>query len=82
MSLIKVQDPANIILPVEIGKKLGLKGGDTMLVTIEEDRVVLEKSNASPVDDAFGLWPEIQDSAEFINQLREEWEERGQRLGL
>ncbi len=82
MSLIKVQDPSNIILPVEVGKKLGLKGGDTMLMTIEEDRVVLEKNNVSPVDDAFGLWPEIQDSVEFVNQLREEWEERGQRLGL
>ena len=55
---------------MEVGKKLGLKGGDTMLMTIEEDRVVLEKNNVSPVDDAFGIWPEIQDSVEFVNQLR------------
>lgn len=82
MSLIRVQDASNIVLPAEIGEALDLKNGDTVVVRIEGDRVVLEKGVASPVDEAFGMWPEIEDSAEYVNNLREEWEERGKRLGL
>lgn len=82
MSLIRVQDASNIVLPAEVGEALDLKNGDTVVVRVEGDRVVLEKSVASPVDEAFGIWPEIEDGVEYVNNLREEWEERGKRLGL
>lgn len=82
MSIIRVDDSANIVLPVEVGKMLGLSNGDTIAVKVEDGRVVLEKSTSSPVDEAFGIWPEIEDSAEYVNNLRAEWEERGKRLGL
>jgi hypothetical protein len=52
-----------------------LKNGDVRLVNIEQNRVVLEKRSGSP-DDSFGLWAHISTSAEYVNNLRETWEER------
>lgn len=82
MSEIKVVDPAHITLPAEVGALLKLKDGDTIVIRVEGDRVVLEKGGVSPVDEAFGIWPEIEDSVAHVNQLRAEWEERSRRLGL
>jgi hypothetical protein len=53
-----------------------LKNGDVRLVNIEQNRVVLEKRSGSPVDDSFGLWAHTSNSAEYVNNLTETWEER------
>ena len=82
MSVMTVSDSANIILPIEVWKILGVKSGDTVAIKVEGRRVVLEKSTSSPVDEAFGIWPEIEDSSEYVNNLRNEWEERGKGMGL
>ncbi len=82
MSVMKVHDSTNIVLPVEVSKMLGVRNGDTVAIKVEGRRVVLEKSTSSPVDEAFGIWPKIEDSAEYVNNLRNEWEERGKGMGL
>jgi AbrB family looped-hinge helix DNA binding protein len=76
MSILRIENPSHITLPKEIGERLRLKPGDVVLLKIEAGRVILEKPKSSPVDDSFGIWKTAPDGTEYVNTLRDEWEER------
>ena len=76
MSVLKIEDPTHIQLPKEVGERLGLKQGDVMLITIEAQRVILEKRTSSPVDASFGLWAHLPPGPTYIDTLRDEWDTR------
>jgi bifunctional DNA-binding transcriptional regulator/antitoxin component of YhaV-PrlF toxin-antitoxin module len=76
MTVLKIEDPAHIQLPEDVGKRLRLKQGDVVIITIEADRVILEKRLSSPVDASFGLWAHLPPGPEYVNTLRDEWDER------
>ena len=76
MSVLKIEDPTQIQLPKEVGERLGLKQGDVILITIEAQRVILEKRTSSPVDASFGLWADLPPSPAYVDTLRDEWDER------
>jgi bifunctional DNA-binding transcriptional regulator/antitoxin component of YhaV-PrlF toxin-antitoxin module len=76
MTVLKIEDPAHIQLPEDVGERLGLKQGDVVIITIEADRVILEKRLSSPVDESFGLWTHLPLGTEYIDTLRDEWDER------
>jgi bifunctional DNA-binding transcriptional regulator/antitoxin component of YhaV-PrlF toxin-antitoxin module len=76
MTVLKIEDPAHIQLPEDVGERLGLKQGDVVIITIEADRVILEKRLSSPVDASFGLWAHLPPGPEYVNTLRDEWDER------
>jgi bifunctional DNA-binding transcriptional regulator/antitoxin component of YhaV-PrlF toxin-antitoxin module len=80
MSQLIVQDPAQIVLPPEVGEQLKLKDGDIISVRVEGERVILEKQARSPLDESFGLWSDVSDGAAYVNKLREEWEDRAAEL--
>jgi bifunctional DNA-binding transcriptional regulator/antitoxin component of YhaV-PrlF toxin-antitoxin module len=76
MTVLKIEDPAHIQLPEDVGERLGLKQGDVVIITIEADRMILEKRLSSPVDASFGLWAHLPPGPEYIDTLRDEWDER------
>jgi bifunctional DNA-binding transcriptional regulator/antitoxin component of YhaV-PrlF toxin-antitoxin module len=76
MSVLKIEDPTHIQLPEEVGERLGLKQGDIVVITIEAQRVILEKRASSPVDASFGLWSHLPSGPAYIDSLRDEWDER------
>ena len=76
MSVLRLEDPAHIQLPKDVGECLGLKQGDVVIITIEADRVILEKRLSSPVDASLGLWAHLPPSPEYVDTLRDEWDER------
>ena len=76
MSVLKIEDPAHIQLPEEVGERLGLKQGDIVVITIEAQRVILEKRVNSPIDASFGLWTHLPPGPAYIDSLRDEWNER------
>ena len=80
MSVVKIEDPGHIQLPVEVGERLGLQRGDVIVITIEKQRVIVEKRASSPVDASFGLWTDLPPGPEYIDTLRDEWDERLKRL--
>ena len=47
-----------------------------VIITIEADRVILEKRLSSPVDASFGLWSHLPSGPEYIDTLRDEWDKR------
>jgi bifunctional DNA-binding transcriptional regulator/antitoxin component of YhaV-PrlF toxin-antitoxin module len=76
MSALKIEDPIHIQLPKEVGEHLGLKQGDVILITIEAQRVILEKRTSSPVDASFGLWAHLPPGRAYVDTIRDEWDER------
>lgn len=76
MSVLKIEDPNHIELPVEVSERLGLKPGDVIVITIENQRVIMEKRVSSPVDASFGLWSDLPPGPECIDTLRAEWDDR------
>ena len=76
MSVLKIEDPAHIQLPEEVGERLGLKQGDVVVITVEAHRVILEKYASSPVDASFGLWAHLPPGPAYIDALRDEWDVR------
>ena len=76
MTVLKIEDPAHIQLPEDVGARLGLKQGDVVIITIEADRMILEKRLSSPVDASFGVWAHLPPGPEYVDTLRDEWDER------
>ena len=76
MRVLKIEDPAHIQLPKDVGERLGLKQGDVVIITLEAQRVILEKRPGSPVDASFGLWAHLPPGPAYIDTLREEWDTR------
>jgi bifunctional DNA-binding transcriptional regulator/antitoxin component of YhaV-PrlF toxin-antitoxin module len=76
MRVLKIEDPAHIQLPEDVGEHLGLKQGDVVTITLEAQRVILEKRASSPVDASFGLWTGLPPGPMYIDTLRDEWEAR------
>jgi bifunctional DNA-binding transcriptional regulator/antitoxin component of YhaV-PrlF toxin-antitoxin module len=76
MTVLTIEDSAHIQLPEDVGERLGLKQGDVVIITIEADRVILEKGLSSPADASFGLWAHLPPGPEYVDTLRDEWDER------
>ena len=76
MRVLKIEDPARIQLPEDVGEYLGLKQGDVIVLTLEAHRVILEKRAGSPVDASFGLWAHLPSGSTYVDTLRDEWDAR------
>lgn len=76
MRVLKIDDPTRIQLPEDVGVCLGLKQGDVVVITLEAQRVILEKRISSPVDASFGLWAHLPPGPTYVDTLRDEWDER------
>ena len=76
MRVLKIEDPAHIQLPEDVGKRLGLQQGDVLVLTLEAHRVILEKRTSSPVDASFGLWAHLPPGPAYVDTLRDEWDTR------
>jgi bifunctional DNA-binding transcriptional regulator/antitoxin component of YhaV-PrlF toxin-antitoxin module len=76
MHVLKIEDPTHIQLPEDVGECLGLKRGDVIVITLEAQRVILEKRASSPVDASFGLWAHLPPGSTYVDSLRDEWDAR------
>ena len=47
-----------------------------VIITIQAQRVILEKRTSSPVDASFGLWTDLPPGPAYVDTLRDEWDER------
>ena len=50
--------------------------GDVVIITLEAQRVILEKCASSPVDASFGLWADLPPGPTYVDTLRDEWDTR------
>lgn len=64
-----------IKLPKRLIKALGLKPGDRLeLVVDEEGNGVVVQKQKSVVDEAFGIWADMEeDGVTYVRKLRSQW---------
>lgn len=82
MLSVKVSSKHQIAVPSEVRRRLGIKAGDRLEVEVQGDVIVL-RPRAGTVADRLrgagrGLYPP--DPVSHVRALRDEWEERLDRL--
>ena len=66
----KVDNKGRIIIPRSIRDSLGIKSGDELILSVEEDKIVVQKSS-----DAFDILRTVFKNLEFDRSLRRKAEE-------
>jgi len=83
MLSVKVSSKHQIAVPSEARRRLGISAGDRLEVEIRDDVIVLRPQKGTVADRLLGmgrgLYPP--DPVTYIRALRDEWEERLDRLG-
>lgn len=78
VSSAKLTDKFQITIPAEVRRKLGLRAGDVVLLSIDEGQVVLRGARGSWTEASRGLggevWKEAGGGAAVIEQERDSWE--------
>lgn len=76
MRAIRVGKKSQIVIPVDLRKKLGIKEGDELLISLEGGKLILSRR---PDDyTAFGeglgaeIWREV-DAVEYLREERASW---------
>jgi antitoxin PrlF len=62
----KLTSKSQTTIPLSVRLALRLSGGDELLYTIENDRVVLTKVSRDPVDDPFAMFDEWSSEADRV----------------
>ncbi len=83
MLSVKVSAKHQIVVPSEARRALGIKAGDRLEVEIQDGRVVLTpragRASERLIGLGRGMYPP--DPVSYVRALRDEWEERLDRLG-
>lgn len=83
MLSVKVSSKHQIAVPSEARRRLGIKAGDRLEVEIRDDLIVLRPRSGTVADrlrgTGRGLYPP--DPVSYVRALRDEWEDRLDRLG-
>jgi len=70
MVLVKVTRNRRITIPIEICSKLGIKEGDYVEVSLEENKIVIRKIKR--LDELAGSWRNV-DIEKIMNVIKERW---------
>jgi antitoxin PrlF len=62
----KLTSKSQTTIPLPVRLALRLAGGDELLYTIEDDRVVLTKAGREPADDPFAMFDEWSSEADRV----------------
>ena len=84
MSITKVTRNYQITVPRDIREQAKISEGDKLVVTMENDEIKMKKFDEDVFKKAFGSWKNagINDSVEYVRNMRKGWEKRRKRLGL
>ncbi len=77
MQTAKVSGKYQIVIPKRVREALGLRPGDKLLISVEDDRAVLRLRPESYSEHLRGLHKELWqgiDSADYLNEERDSWE--------
>jgi AbrB family looped-hinge helix DNA binding protein len=83
MLSVKVSTKHQIVVPSAVRRQLGIQPGDRLEVRVEDGDVVLHPRPAKASERLRGLGKGMYgpDPVAFVRGLRDEWEERLERLG-
>ena len=76
MSTATLSSKSQLVLPVEIRRKLGIHPGDRLVVELEGDHAVIRKAPCSDVDALAAYRSEVwRDYADELQEARDEWDQ-------
>ncbi|MHA1617306.1 MAG: AbrB/MazE/SpoVT family DNA-binding domain-containing protein [Candidatus Njordarchaeales archaeon] len=70
MAVVKVTRNRQITIPSKIAKKLGIKEGDYVKITLKGDEIIIQK--VKKLDELAGSWESV-DVKELLEVIRERW---------
>jgi len=76
MQIAKVSGKYQIVIPKIVREALGLRPGDRLLISVEDDKAVLRLQPRSYADHLRGLHKEVWQGinpADYLNEERDSW---------
>jgi AbrB family looped-hinge helix DNA binding protein len=82
MLSVKVSSKHQIVVPGRVRRELGIKAGDRLSVEVRGREIVM-RQDGSAVDRLYGSGEGMygSDPVAYVRALRDEWEERLERMG-
>lgn len=77
MGVTTVSRNNQITLPRDIRELLEIQEGDRLILRTEGGKILIEKTEKSPVEDSFGIWRRGLTGKEYTRKIRVEWQQRG-----
>lgn len=83
MLSVKVSSKHQIAVPSEARRRLGIKAGDRLEVEIRDDVIILHLRAGTVADRLLGMGRGMYppDPVSYVRAVRDEWEQRLDRLG-
>ena len=77
MEVVRVSRKYQVVIPKEVRRELNICEGDELIVSVENNRIVMRLKPRSYTDYTRGLYKEIWrgvDAAEYVERERRSWE--------
>lgn len=75
-NMVKVSSKYQIVIPLEVRKKINLKSGDRLIIKANNEKIIIYPQPKSYAKYALGLGKEIWqriDATEYVRKERETW---------
>ncbi|MBS3082093.1 AbrB/MazE/SpoVT family DNA-binding domain-containing protein [Candidatus Pacearchaeota archaeon] len=81
MGISKITRNYQVTLPRDIRKIVGLKEGDEVIITIENNSIKISKLNDDIISRTAGIWKDMKETGEeYQRRIRKGWSRRMKRL--
>ena len=83
MKSIKVNKNYQLTIPEEIRKEIAIDAGDEMEMLVNEKKeIIICKVKKGPLEDSFGIWAGEKRGVDYVNEIRDEAEQRLKDKGI
>jgi len=82
MGITKVTRNWQLTLPKDVRELLKIKEGERLVISVKNNKAVIEKLEKSVIENIFGAWGKGEAGYKTVEKLRKESEIRRKRLGL
>lgn len=81
MGISRITRNCQITLPRDIRRVVGIKEGDEIMFSVENNKIILTKMDEDPVLAAAGIWKDVKETgAQYQKRMREQWKGRAKKL--
>ena len=81
---IKVNENYQLTIPKEIRNEILIEAGDEIEMAVNEKKevIICKVKKGRPVEDSFGIWTEEKSGIDYVNEIRDEAEQRLEEKGI
>ncbi len=71
-----------ITLPKDVRELENINVGDRLMLTVENDEIVMRKLRGKIIEKCFGLWSPGSSGVEYVKSIRSGWDKRLKKMNL